>query len=345
MVGKVYGIIKTMLAIGKSKASQYSKNPCLLARDLNDTSRDVYFVPDASLPCMSCDGNAFDLIPKKEIFRLKKKYRVSEKTIRKIQNFYQSDKEVIDLKDDLGSRILMSEIEDYILGKLKKNYRDPNANYIPHYDAELSGKIAFHTTCYGASGVGKSHHCADIIRHNFEDSIIWIFSPTADSDPVWKILQKERGKKKVKLVNTSKIVAPVDLESQIGRGNVLVIDDNDVIEPANERYISALCSQAQYHGRHMTNRKGRGIVCFSILHDAFSRTVKSLKSTAVESTRVVIFPNQQRHNSRKIMKNRLGMSAKAINEIFDFVTPKDRWLMLVQHCPTCVITKTGIMLL
>ena len=32
-------------------------------------------------------------------------------------------------------------------------------------------------------------------------------------------------------------------------------------------------------------------------------------------------------------------------EIFDFVEPKDRWIMLVQHCPACCITSTGVLLL
>ena len=112
-----------MIAIGLSKARRYSKKPCLLARDLNDETRNVYWVENASLPCMSCQGNAIDLVSHKEIYALKKKYRVSDKTIRKIQNFYKSDKEVIDLKD-LGSQIMLNEIEDKILRTLKTTYRD-----------------------------------------------------------------------------------------------------------------------------------------------------------------------------------------------------------------------------
>ena len=175
--------------------------------------------------------------------------------------------------------------------------------------------------------------------------MIWIFSPTATSDPVWRGLQKELGKKRVRLVDTKRIVAPIDLESQIGRGNVLVFDDQDAIHPENEKYTSALCSRAQYEGRHMTDKHKRGIVCFSIFHDGFSRRVKALKSTNIESTRIVLFPNQQRHVATKVMKSRLGMSTKQIKEVFAWVTPKDRWIMLVQHCPACVISRTGVLLL
>ena len=293
---------------------------------------------------MSCQGNALDLVSQKEIFKLKKKYRVSDKTIRKIQNFYKSDKEVLDLKD-LGSQIMMQEIESVILKELKTKYRNDNASYMPYYDAELSGKIALHTSLYGPSSSGKSTACAKIIEHNFaEGSTIWVLSPTATSDPVWKNLQKKMSKRKVRLLDTSKVIAPIDLE-QIGRGNVLIFDDQDAVLPENERYTSQLCSRALYEGRHMVSKDGRGMVCFSIFHDAFSRSIKSLKSTAIEASRVVLFPNQQRHVAKKIMKNRLGFSADQIKAIFGFVEPKDRWIMLVQHCPSCVITKTGVMLL
>jgi hypothetical protein len=336
-----------MLAIGLSQAKQYSKKPCLLARNLNDTAKDIYWVEDASLPCLSCKDNPLSLVSKKDIFALKKKYRVSDSVVKKIQKFYNGNKTTLNLgKDDtLGNRIMIGELENIILGSLKRRYRNSNANYIPQYDAEMSGRIALHTSAIGPSSSGKSTIVSQILLHNFHDTTIWIMSPTATSDPVWKNLQHLLTKKKVRLVDTSKIVAPIDLESQIGRGNVIVFDDQDAVLPENERYTSALCSRAQYEGRHMTNKNSRGIVCFSIFHDGFSRRVKSLKSTNIESSRVILFPNQQRHVARKVMKARLGYSAKQIKEIFDFVEPKDRWIMLVQHCPACCITTTGVLLL
>ena len=337
-----------MLAVGLSQAKNYSKKPCLLARDLNDETKNIYWVEDAALPCLSCKENPLDLVTKKQIYQLKKKFRVSDKAIKKIENFYRSDRETLDLKehDNLGSRILVQELEDIILGSLKRKYRDPNAQYMPYYDAELSGRIALHTSAIGPSSSGKSTIVSKLLEHNFNDgTVIWIMSPTATSDPVWKNLQSELSKKRVKLVDTSKIVAPIDLESQIGRGNVLVFDDQDAVLPENERYTSALCSRAQYEGRHMTNKNKRWIVCYSIFHDGFSRRVKSLKSTNIESSRVILFPNQQRHVAKKVMKNRLGYNTAQINEIFGFVTSKDRWIMLVQHCPSCCITSTGVLLL
>ena len=54
-----------MLAVGLQQAKLYSKQPCLLAKDLNDESRDVYWVEDASLPCLSCKDNPLSLVSKK----------------------------------------------------------------------------------------------------------------------------------------------------------------------------------------------------------------------------------------------------------------------------------------
>ena len=338
-----------MLAVGLQQAKLYSKNPCLLARDIEDEARDVYWVEDASLPCLSCkDNTPLSLVSKKTIFALKKKYRVPDRTLKKIQNFYKSDRTNLDLRgdDSLGARIMVQEIESTILGSLKRKYRDPNSRLVPYYDPELSGRIALHTSAIGPSSSGKSTIVSKILEANFNNgTTIWIFSPTATTDPVWKNMQKEIGRKRVRLVDTSKIVAPIDLESQIGRGNVIVFDDQDAVLPENERYTSALCSRAQYEGRHMTDKHKRGIVCFSIFHDGFSRRVKSLKSTNIESSRVILFPNQQRHVARKVMKTRLGYSSAQIKEVFDFVNSKDRWIMLVQHCPSCCITSTGVLLL
>jgi len=338
-----------MLAVGLQQAKHYSNKPCLLAKNLEDDNKDIYWVPNAALPCLSCkDSNPLSLVTKKQLFQLKKKFRVSDAVIKKIEKFYQSDRETLTLKehDSLGARILVQELENIILGSLKKKWRDSSAKLMPYYDPTLSGKIALHTSAIGPSSSGKSTIVSKILMNNFDDgTTIWIFSPTATSDPVWKGLQKEMSKKRVKLIDTSKIVAPIDLETQIGRGNVLVFDDQDAVLPENERYTSQLCSRAQYEGRHMTDKNKKGIVCFSIFHDGFSRRVKSLKSTNIESSRVILFPNQQRHVARKVMKNRLGYTSAQINEIFDFVVSGDRWIMLVQHCPSCCITSTGVLLL
>ena len=56
-------------------AKNYSTDPHLLAKNLADPSKSVYYVPDASLPCLSCgDENPFNLIPKKKLtlFTMKK---------------------------------------------------------------------------------------------------------------------------------------------------------------------------------------------------------------------------------------------------------------------------------
>ena len=57
-----------MLAVGLEMAKTYSVNPCLLAKNVADESKSVYYVPDAALPCLSCKENPFNLVPKKKLF-------------------------------------------------------------------------------------------------------------------------------------------------------------------------------------------------------------------------------------------------------------------------------------
>ena len=105
-----------MLAIGLEQAKRYSTKPCLLARDMSDSSKDVYWVEDATLPCLSCKESPLSLVDRKRLFALKKKYRVSDRTFRQIEKFYQSDKETFNWKkSDLGTGIMIKENEDIIL--------------------------------------------------------------------------------------------------------------------------------------------------------------------------------------------------------------------------------------
>ena len=187
-----------MLAVGLQQAKIYSNKPCLLAKDMNDESKDVYWVEDASLPCLSCKDNPLSLVSKKQMFALQKKYRVPSKVVKKIESFYKSDREMIDLKGEssLGAKIMVQEIENTSLGSLKRKYHDPNSQLLPYYDPELSGRIALHTSAIGPSSSGKSTIVKKILEANFQNgTTIWIFSPTATSDPVWKDLQKEQERK------------------------------------------------------------------------------------------------------------------------------------------------------
>ncbi len=83
----------------------------------------------------------------------------------------------------------------------------------------------------------------------------------------------------------------------------------------------------------------------TIAHDSFSRKVGSVKAQACESARSFVFPNIARHVTTKYLKNRLGMSAKLIADIYKFVKPIDRWLMVKTDHPVLCLTATGCKLL
>ena len=77
-----------MLAVGLKQAKEYSKNPVLIAKCQNNSKNDLYYVPEGILPCQNCETNPLELLTKKEIFALKKKYKVSAKLLKKVEECY-----------------------------------------------------------------------------------------------------------------------------------------------------------------------------------------------------------------------------------------------------------------
>jgi hypothetical protein len=131
----------------------------------------------------------------------------------------------------------------------------------------------------------------------------------------------------------------LDEITQSNKSSLLVLDDPDAMEPRSRNILQNLCSEGLFHGRH------RGLCCMSIQHDSFSRKLGSTKAQSVEATRIFCFPNISRHVTTKMLKNRLGMSAKLIQSIYKFILPSDRWMMVKLDHPVLCLTPTGCKLL
>ncbi len=332
-----------MLAIGLKQAKEYSKTPILLAKCQNHEKHNLYYVPEGILPCANCKTtNPLELLSKKEIYALKRKYKVSAKLMALVSECYANSDDLINIGDEcktLSSKIFVEELENKILNRLKKEVRIPSADWLPHYDPELIRQFNQHTFLTGPSGCGKSHLVARIIEKCLPEATAWCFGPMITSDPAFKNLQKAMTKRRVKLVDSAKIQTPIDISEISGnKTNVMVLDDPDSMGD-ELKFISDLCTKSLFHGRHL------GVLCFTISHDAFSRRVTSVKASSNECSRSILYPNIAKHVAVKFMKNRLNMSKDVITRIFNFVTNKDRWMCLINHHPCCVLTSTGCMLL
>ena len=333
-----------MLAIGLKQAKKYSKKPLLIARSATNKKHDLYYVEEGILPCQNCvHDSPLELLSKKEIFQLKRKYKVSARLLSTVEKCFANSDDKIDLGAEcksLSGKIFVEELEKKILDKLKKEIRVPAANWLPFVDPSLAKRFNQHIFLTGASGVGKSTLVCDIIRENLPEATSWCFGPLISSDPAFKKLQKELTKKRVKLVDSNKINQPIDLREISGKGtSVMVLDDPDSMENENLKWISDLASRALFHGRHV------GCICFVIAHDAFSRKVRAIKTTTNECVKSILFPHTARHNSIKFMKNRLNMSAEVIKQIMGFLKKDDRWMCIQNSHPCCVLTRTGCLLL
>jgi hypothetical protein len=333
-----------MLAVGLKQAKQYDKKPILIAKCQNNEKHNLYYCKEGILPCQNCKSqNPLELLSKKEIFELKKKYKVSASLLKKVEACYQNNDSEVDLGKEcksLSGRIFVEELENKILNKLKKEIRLNSAEWLPHIDSTLLKRFNQHIFLTGPSGCGKSTLTAKIIESSLPDSTAWCFGPMISSDPAFRNLQKKMTKKRCKLVDSAKVNQPVDLSEIAGnKTNVLVLDDPDSMADENLKWISDLTSQALFHGRHV------GVMCCVISHDAFSRRVKSIKASANECTRCILYPQVARHVCTKFLRHRMNMSSAVIKKIYNFIQKSDRWMCLVNSHPCCVLTETGCLLL
>ena len=205
------------------------------------------------------------------------------------------------------------------------------------------GIRTFHTQVLGSSSSGKSFTTALILEKNFKDCVVYIFSPTAKVDPAWVDLQKKMGKR-CKLIPSNEIQIDIPL-SEICRGCAAVFDDMDAVQQPSRVFLERLQSRLLFEGRHHTDKNGIGCCVFSVVHDAFQINSPGLKSSVVESTRVLCFPNVNKSICKKYWQKRLHWTSKEIKDVLAFIKRSDRWCMVYTHVPNLIICPHGVKLL
>ena len=79
-----------MLAVGLQQARKFSKSPQLIARNLNDERKNLYWVEDSILPCQNCEEqNPLSMLEPERIWKLRKQYGISASVLRKIEACYK----------------------------------------------------------------------------------------------------------------------------------------------------------------------------------------------------------------------------------------------------------------
>jgi hypothetical protein len=336
-----------MIAKGRSTALTYTKEPYLICVSI-EPKEELYYVPDSALPALSlgkqCDP--MSLITSQELYALKKKYRTPHSLIKRMQECYKKNHDEFDLGDSvsLENRLFIQNVEDTILGKMKGEYRNESANFLPYYPLHELGVRCYHTQTVGASSAGKSYVTAAIIAQNWKKSTnnIYVFSPTATKDKAWTELRKALGRR-VKLIDSNKVTVEIPL-SELGGGCVLVIDDIDSTQEPSKSFISKLQSRCLFEGRHHT-KDGIGCCVFGIVHDAFQIGNIGLKSSNIESSRIICFPNLNKSICTKFWSKRLHWSAKEIRSAFKFIGKNDRYACIYTHVPNLIMTAHGVKLL
>ena len=335
-----------MFCLGEKQARKY-KNPILVAKCRLNPKNNLYVVKEQLLPCdnQGTPENPLELLTKKEIFKLKTKYKVSGRLMHLVEKCYQNTENSINLGDEcksLSGRIFVESLETMILDKLKKNIVCKQCKWIPYYNPENVSKFNNHTFLCGPSAAGKSTLCTEILKHNFDEvpCTIWAFGPMIKTDKAFRDLQKQLTRRKVKLVNSSEISAPLDLAEITTKNklSILVNDDPDS-QGAEQEFISDLTNKVLFHGRH------KNILAFVIAHDPFSRRVSHIKASSIECSRIVLYPSIGKHICTKVMKNRLNMPRETIDRIYQSLPKGTRWMMIQNSNPCLVLTETSALLL
>ena len=331
-----------MLSNSLPIAKQFDKKPILLA--VGDREK-IYYVKDGSHPAIVTDKNPLDLLSQRELFRLKQKYKVSHKVFKRIERCYEKTNKKIDLNgcNTINNRLLIDDIENLLLEKLKREYKHKGSDFLPYYDPQLTSKIALHTAIVGSSGAGKTYLACEILLQNFSEHKIFVFSPTASTDPAYKKLQDHMSKKRVKLINSNEIDIPLEEDMLSPFGCVCVFDDLESTTQPARKFISDLQSTLLYRGRHLLNKStGAAVTVISIIHDAFNSNIT--KASSIEASRVILFPNTNRSNATKYLKNRLHKTSKEIKSIYEFAQ-NSRWIFLSTHHPSILLTSDNVKLI
>ena len=137
---------------------------------------------------------------------------------------------------------------------------------------------------------------------------------------------------------------PIPLTELVG-GPCLVIDDPDAVSQPAKQYINQLQSEALFHGRHHSGQDDIGMTVFSICHDAWAVGDRGLKSSNIESSRVICFPLLNRSITTKYLSKRLHWTSKEIKKVYTFLKRNDRWMCIYTHYPNLICTAHGCMLL
>ena len=335
-----------MFCLGEKQSKKY-RDAKLVAKDRLNPKNNLYVVKEELLPCdnQNTPENPLELLSKKEIFKLKTKYKVSARLMKCVEQAYQKNENKLDIGSEcksLSGRIFVEELETMILDKLKKTVVCKQCKWVPYYNPDEVSRYNNHTFLCGPSAAGKSTLCSEIIKHNFAEvpCVVWAFGPLIKSDPAFRSLQKDLTRKKVKLVNSGEITAPLDMSEIQGKNklSILVNDDPDSQGP-EQKFISDLTEKVLFHGRH------KNILAFVIGHDPFSRKVTSIKASSVECSRIVLYPGIGKHICTKFMKHRLNMSRELIDKIYKHLPKGTRWMMIMNHNPCLVLTENSAMLL
>lgn len=339
-----------MIAITEKRAKTYTVNPYKVAK--NQTNKEsIYIVPNAKVPEQTID-DPMVYITNDYLITLRKKYGISKSALNALKECYLKKEKCIHLKgDDIGHSLIIENIENFIIDRLKKLYINKKAKLLPFYNTQNAKSVGMNTSIFGSSCSGKTRIVTEICSQpEFDQVNFWIISPTAHKDKVILDFISDK-KKRVKLIDLDlieedqKILTLADIKPYTSDRPICLIFDDCQGLPGNFSDKNYSLKSMVYKFINMCFIRARHLNCFSFYIGHDTKISSSLRSIRSQSHRIIFlhrFGNP--YPIKKFMQTDLNIQKKEIDKIFKN-HDAGRYLFINQSAPTFILSQQCLQLL
>ena len=285
-----------------------------------------------------------------------KRYRPRKKDIAKMKRSWSLNQSAIEL-DDQRSEMCYRYLEDCIIQRLKYEHSQKGgAKQLPWVQPFEHNFSPNHMLFCGGTGSGKGWILNEILLQTIDkknsfygrDCVMFVMDPNDKSLEEARKLFKRKGKLTIIDVVKLRAAGPGALKlDDLPAGCVLVVDDVlsalSLQDPARKA-VQDLVSEAIVRGRHHQGKRGQckqGVTVMLLVHNGSCRTLTQIRNGM---RWFVMFPKTNRSQCIKMLKQRLDLSRKQVEDILHKARAS-RWLAVHLVHPQAVVWDSGTMML
>ena len=285
-----------------------------------------------------------------------KRFRPRKKDIAKMKRSWSLNQNSIEL-DDQRSEMCYRFLEDCIIQRLKYEHKQgAGVRQLPWVQPFEHNCSPNHMMLAGGTGSGKGHLLNEILTSKIDgknafhgrDMCMFVMDPQDQSLEETRRMFKKNGKLTIVDVVKLRAAGPgaIKLED-LPAGCVLVVDDVlSALAKGDPAYraVHDLVTEAIVRGRHHKGKRGyckQGVTVLLAVHNGSDRGLTQIRNGM---RWWVIFPKTNRAQCIKMMKQRMDLNRKAVEDILHKARAS-RWLAIHLVHPQAVVWDSGTMML